>query len=164
VVVHLLCELSCELGRLDVGTEGTAEEPLEEGLDPVLDAAKDAQPASLYGRGVPCPPAAEGRHGEGGAGPQGAEDEGKRLRIAPRRRRRCEQARDEKAAPNAAIPGPCRRASGSDAAAVANDGLDAIAGCAASAHSAAATRPGCRRAGDAEPERRDWRSAAAELP
>ena len=55
MVVHLLDELACDLDGLDVRAEGAAEHPLEEGLDPVLDAAKHAQRASLYGR-VLTPP------------------------------------------------------------------------------------------------------------
>jgi hypothetical protein len=42
VLVHLLGELARELDGLHVGPEGTAEHPLEEAFDLLLDAAEDA--------------------------------------------------------------------------------------------------------------------------
>ena len=49
VVVHLLDELARELDRLDVGPEGAAEHPLEQGLELRLDAPEDAH--GRVGRG-----------------------------------------------------------------------------------------------------------------
>ena len=51
VLVHLLRQLSRQLDRLDVRPEGTAEHPLEEAFDLLLDGAEDA-----HAVGVKCYP------------------------------------------------------------------------------------------------------------
>jgi hypothetical protein len=48
VVVHLLRQLARELDRLDVGSKGAPEHPLEEAFDLLLDVPEDAHGEDAY--------------------------------------------------------------------------------------------------------------------